>query len=216
LPLLTHPSLQYHNHPQSPARLSLSHHYCHRHPQHVMPSTRDRVPAYTPYMAYTATTTTHALTTAPSSRPFAMPCNPPRPLLVETVFCPLPRSLLHIPRPTEPIAPHRDRQVPSPHNDPSPTANLRTHLLSLSQHTRTHACTHTTLPTYPTPKPPRNLPSPCDAIPPSCSLQRLPTHLPTDLNNLSDPAFATRRPTYPYIAHTTSTRKQQLPILPTS
>jgi hypothetical protein len=122
----------------------------------------------------------HALTTAPSSRPFAMPCNPPRPLLVETVFCPLPRSLLHIPRPTEPIAPHRDRQVPSPHNDPSPTANLRTHLLSLSQHThvRTRARTRRCQPTPPpsrlatyqarvTQSPPR---ARCSAYLPTCQL----------------------------------------------
>jgi hypothetical protein len=85
-------------------------------------------------------------------RPFAMPCNPPRPLLDETAFCPLPRSLLHIPRPTEPIAPHRDRQVPS---IPSPHTNPRAHPqtyaptnLSLTQHTYAPAHAHTTLPTY--------------------------------------------------------------------
>jgi hypothetical protein len=113
-------------------------------------------------------------------RPFAMPCNPPRPLLVETAFCPLPRSLLHIPRPTEPIAPHRDRQVPSPHNDPSPTANLRTHLLSLSQytHVRTRARTRRCQPTPPpsrlatyqarvTQSPPR---ARCSAYLPTCQL----------------------------------------------
>jgi hypothetical protein len=142
-------------------------------------------------------------------RPFAMPCNPRARFSLKPHFvrchahcC----TFLVLQNPS-----HRIEIVRSHSHQPqSPPANLRTHL-SLSHNTRTHPRTHTRRCQPTPPKPPRNLPILCDAIPPSCSLQRLPT----DLNNLSDPAFATRRPIYPFTAHTTSTRIQ-IPILPTS
>jgi hypothetical protein len=85
----------------------------------------------------------HALhrTSHTRPRPFAMPCNPPRPLLDETAFCPLPRSLLHIPRPTEHIAPHRDRQVPSPSPHNRPSAHPQTYAPTSSLFHNTHVRT---------------------------------------------------------------------------
>jgi hypothetical protein len=128
LPTLTHPSLQYHNHPQSPARLSLSH--------RSASATAIALPtASCPPPATGSLPTRHTRPTPHSRpRPFAMPCNPRarfslKPLLVRChAHC---CTFLVLQNPS-----HRIEIVRSHSHQPqSPPANLRTHLLSLTTYT---------------------------------------------------------------------------------